>query len=108
MKKLLLASVAALSLLSATSAHADELGDALKPFWEWLRWIDTNWLGSVWHGGGATPERSWNGRWPKHTVVLEYEGGGVAHEHRNRWINLAASGSDVEIRGPCFSAPENR
>jgi hypothetical protein len=36
--------------------------------------------------------------------VIEFEPGGVIAEHVKRWQDLASSGADVEIRGPCFSA----
>jgi len=37
------------------------------------------------------------------TTVLYYEPGGRLDEHEKRWKELAESGDDVEIRGPCFS-----
>ena len=86
MKKVLLAGVATLSLLGATSARADgwdDLGESLKPLWTFLRLLETTWLGP------AVYERHpWNGVWPKHTTVLQFERGGVFDEHVN-WLTSA-------------------
>jgi hypothetical protein len=101
MKKVLLAAVVALSVLGAPPTHADgfeEFGKAMKAFFDLL---DTTWLGSVWRADMPPP---WNGRWPEHTVILDYEPGGIVGEHLRRWMKLASSGDDVEIRGPCYSA----
>jgi hypothetical protein len=42
--------------------------------------------------------------WPKHTTVLEFEPGGCIGEHEKRYLSLASSGADVEVRGLCYSA----
>ena len=76
------------------------LDDLDKPF-KWLKWTETNWLGTALVFNKPQP---WNGEWPKHTFVLEFEPGGIIGEHVKRWQGLAQSGADVEIRGPCFSA----
>jgi hypothetical protein len=36
--------------------------------------------------------------------VLYHEPGGIIQDHVKRFQTLAASGDDVEIRGPCVSA----
>jgi hypothetical protein len=80
--------------------------DFLKPFFDWLKWTETNWLGTVLQGGGKLAKydgREWNGEWPKHTTVLYYEPGGILHEHTKRWQDLAKSGDNVEIRDMCAS-----
>ena len=46
----------------------------------------------------------WNGVWPKSGVVIYRETGGVIKEYIERWQELARSGADVEILGPCYSA----
>src|SRR5262245_42146230 len=40
----------------------------------------------------------------KTKTVLYNEPGGIIQDHVKRWRALAASGDDVEIRGPCVSA----
>ena len=40
----------------------------------------------------------------KTKTVLYNEPGGIIQDHVKRWQALAASGDDVEIRGPCMSA----
>src|SRR5262249_20251997 len=161
MKKLFLSSIAALSVLSASAAHAREWqGNMPKPigklpsnppvvcvtpnwtsepcenrqlpahaedwrdflkFFDWLKWTETNWLGTVLQGGCKLAKydgHEWNGEWPKHTtvrppsnsftpippIILLRENGGIIVDHVKRWIELAASNKDVEIRGPCYSA----
>jgi len=43
--------------------------------------------------------------WPEvPPTVLFTEPGGILVDHVKRWIDLAASGQDVEIYGPCYSA----
>jgi hypothetical protein len=46
----------------------------------------------------------WNGVWPNSSMVLFFEPGGVIKEHIEHWQELARSGADVEILGPCYSA----
>ena len=41
---------------------------------------------------------------PKKGILLYDEPGGVIKKHIERWQELARSGSDVEILGPCYSA----
>src|SRR5262249_4033796 len=82
---------------------------------EALEMINRSWLAGVvdynpnnpngWHG-------VWNGVWPNlrrnninaNRSSLYFERGGVIKEHVERWQELAQSGADVEILGPCFSA----
>jgi len=99
MKKTLLAAIAALSVLSASAAHAteyqgnlpkpvqklpayppvvcvapnwatepcearNEARDMLQGLWDflkWLKWTETNWLGTI-----LVDYRPWDGTWPKH------------------------------------------
>jgi hypothetical protein len=97
MKKLIAAIVLAAMI---APAYADDW-DFLKPLWEFLRWAETNWLGTAleYDKPGA-----WNGVWPNSRMVFNFERGGVIKEHVERWQELARSGADVEILGPCFSA----
>ena len=76
----------------------EDVGKGLGEFFKWWRWTGTNWLGTV-----SVDYKPWNGVWPS-TIVLQYEPGGIIGEHMKRWRELAQSGDDVEIRGPCFSA----
>jgi hypothetical protein len=72
MTKLFLASVAALSVLSASAAAEPD------PKWEYVEKDQTFYLG-INHGG-------------------------LLNLYIERWKTVAASGDDVEIRGPCPSA----
>jgi hypothetical protein len=40
----------------------------------------------------------------KSAVVLQLDPGGNVFQYRDRWREIAQSGEDVEIRGPCLSA----
>ena len=74
-------------------------GPDWKALWDFLRLLDTSWV--------ATADKKvqpWTGGWPKHTTVLYLERGGILHEHIKRWLDLAKSGDDVEIRDQCASA----
>jgi hypothetical protein len=95
MQKLLLSSVAALSVLSAPAAHAQQKNmpkpaQAL-PSYPPVVCVTPNW----------TPE-SCARRLTK--TVLSNDPGGYLRAHRHRWRELAQSGSYVEIRGACMSA----
>jgi hypothetical protein len=50
------------------------------------------------------PLRAFARKIPRLTTVLYYEHGGDVLEHWNRFLKLAGSGDDVEIRGACVSA----
>ena len=43
----------------AGTAHADDLGDILKPLWDFFKWTETNWLGTI-----LVDYRPWDGAWP--------------------------------------------
>jgi hypothetical protein len=86
----------ALALLAATPASTSS-GESI---WEFIAWMDTNWLGTA---GRFDKPAPWNGKWSKPTV-LYLEQGGFIFEHMRRWRQLGQSDADVEIRGPCFSA----
>jgi hypothetical protein len=91
----------ALALVVATPGYAEaDLGTALKPLWDFLDMVDRTWLKSALYERPALSEYPWSR--PK--TVLYDEPGGILLEHVNRWIALARSGDDVEIRGPCTSA----
>jgi len=84
-----------------------------KALWDFFALLDRHWV-----TGAEKKSSSWNGVWPKHTtvrppsnsftpippIVLLRENGGIIVDHVKRWIELAASNKDVEIRGPCYSA----
>ena len=68
--------------------------------------LDRSWLGTVTRKFNPN---GWNGVWPNTRVedpsmVILFEPGGVIKEHVERWRELARSGADVEILGPCYSA----
>jgi len=76
----------------------------LKPLWEFLDMLDRSWLGTA--ARDFNPN-GWNGVWPtppKSSILIYLEPGGVIKEHIERWQELARSGADVEILGPCYSA----
>ena len=134
MKKLLLTSIAALSVLSASAAHTREWQGSMPkpvgklpayppvvcvaPDWavESCEDRSDNWLAAMTRAfrwlhliettwmGTVEGPRPWNGVWPKHTTVLYDEHGGILDKHIVRWKELAASGNNVEIRGYCSSA----
>jgi hypothetical protein len=81
-----------------------EVHDPLQGLWDflkWVKWTETNWLGTALVFDKPQP---WNGEWPRQTTKLYYEPGGILLEHEKRWKALAKSGDDVEIRGMCVSA----
>jgi hypothetical protein len=57
-----------------------------------------------WIMGGTKKVAHWNNKWPKRTVILYDEKGGLLNEHIKRWMDLRASNADVEIRAYCPSA----
>jgi hypothetical protein len=76
----------------------------LRPFYAflaWLKWTETNWLGTALRVEHPIP---WNGTWPRLTTVLYDESGGILQEHIKRFKALAASGNNVEVRSYCPSA----
>jgi hypothetical protein len=108
MKKVLLAVVTVLSVLSAAPVRADEKFPAeleferiLKPFSDWLNWLET----TTWFGFVLKDPLPWNGKWPERVIpaqvspdgsvspvpakVLEFEPGGILSEHVKRWQDLA-------------------
>ena len=90
--------------------------DFLKPLWEFFDMLNRSWLGTVLLPGNYDPNgwnpNGWNGVWPNvrrdsvwnNRTALYHERGGVIQEHVERWQELARSGADVEILGPCYSA----
>jgi hypothetical protein len=57
----------------AGTAHADDLGDILKPLWDFFKWTETNWLGTI-----LVDYRPWDGAWPTaHAGDVEPEVGGM-------------------------------
>jgi hypothetical protein len=91
--------------LMAGRALATEGGafPELKPLWEFLTMLNRSWLGTVLVPGNYDPN-GWNGVWPNSKMVIYHELGGVIKEHVERWQELARSGADVEILGPCYPA----
>jgi hypothetical protein len=76
---------------------------------DFLEMLDRSWFGTVDHyeGWDAGASHRWNGVWPnppKNSILIYHEPGGVIKEHIERWQELARSGADVEILGPCYSA----
>jgi len=63
--------------------------------------LDRSWLGTVIRNFNPN---GWNGVWPNGSIAIYSEPGGVIKEHIERWQELARSGADVEILGPCYSA----
>jgi hypothetical protein len=88
---------------SANTDAWEDLGASLGAFFAWLKWTETNWLGTALAADRPVP---WNGVWPRpiSTTVLQAEAGGGLSVHVRRWQELARSGDNVEVRGPCFSA----
>jgi len=88
-----------------SSAHTDAeedvgaaFGAALAAVFAWLKWIETNWLGTA-----LVNYRPWDGTWPRRTTIIYDENGGILDAHIMRWKELAASGNNVEVRGLCPS-----
>ena len=63
---------------------------------------DRSWIGTT--KNYDSDWNRWNGVWPNGNVAIYSEPGGVIKEHIERWQELARSGADVEILGPCYSA----
>jgi hypothetical protein len=72
-----------------------------KGLFEFLDMLNRSWLATAFANYDPS---GWNGVWPNSRMVLHFEPGGVIKEHIERWQELARSGADVEILGPCFSA----
>jgi len=96
----------ALALMTGRALAAEpHLLNWLPGLLEWLDMLDRSWLGTIKHYDA----KRWNGVWPNirvpdPSVVILFEPGGVIKEHIERWQELARSGADVEILGPCYSA----
>jgi hypothetical protein len=116
MKAAIIAGCVALSVLSASAAHATEYqGNLPKPVQKLPAYppvvcVATNWA-LEWCEDRQTPLPRPNPlrAFAKHTpaktkTVLYDEYGGVIQEHVRRFQTIAASGDDVEIRGVCNSA----
>jgi hypothetical protein len=100
MKKIIAAIVLAAMI---APAHADDVY-WLKALSEALDMLNRSWLGTAFRDYNPN---GWNGVWPKppkRGMVIYHEPGGVIKEHVDRWQELARSGADVEILGPCYSA----
>jgi hypothetical protein len=96
----------ALALMAGRALAAEPQMPDLKPLFEFLDMLDRSWLGTATRNFNPN---GWNGVWPNTRVedpsmVILFERGGVIKEHIERWQELARSGLDVEILGPCFSA----
>jgi len=98
----------ALALMADSALAAEpEVPDLnLKPLFDFLDMLDRSWLGTI---KNFNPN-AWNGVWPEPSkpsnpsMAIYFERGGVIKEHIERWHELARSGADVEILGPCYSA----
>jgi hypothetical protein len=98
----------ALALMAGPASAAEPQWN-LKPLFEFLEMLDRSWFGTIDHydGWDAGASHRWNGVWPnppKSSILIYLEPGGVIKEHIERWQELARSGADVEILGPCYSA----
>jgi hypothetical protein len=94
----------ALALMAGRALAAEPQWPDLKPLFEFLDMLDRSWLGTA--ARDFNPN-GWNGVWPnppKSSILIYLEPGGVIKEHIERWQELARSGADVEILGPCYSA----
>jgi hypothetical protein len=96
----------ALALMAGRALAAEPQWPDLKPFWEFLDMLDRSWLGTA---VVNYDPNGWNGVWPEppkpdNRMAIYFEPGGVIKEHIERWQELARSGADIEILGPCFSA----
>jgi hypothetical protein len=74
---------------------------ALNELFGFLERIKTTWLMTAFQ---SDQPGTWSGAWPAQRLVLRRGPGGVIAEHVKRFEELARSGDDVEVRGPCFSA----
>jgi hypothetical protein len=94
-----------LALCAGTWVHAAEQvgkdSNGIAQFFKILMLLQDSWFSTADSFGKP---RAWNGAWPQPRTVLYFEPGGVLHEHMQRWRELVQTGSDVEVRGPCFSA----
>jgi hypothetical protein len=96
----------ALALMAGRALAAESLMPDFKSLFEFLDMLDRSWLGTATRNFNPN---GWNGVWPNTRVedpsmVILFEPGGVVKEHVERWRELARSGADVEILGPCYSA----
>jgi hypothetical protein len=104
---LLIASLIALALMTGRVLAVEPQTPAyfdLKPLFDFLEMLDRSWWGTIKHYDA----KRWNGVWPNppkpRGMLIYHEPGGVIKEHVERWQELARSGADVEILGPCYSA----
>jgi hypothetical protein len=106
----------ALALMAGRALAAEPEWPDLKPLWDFFDMLDRSWVGMTLKNYDPN---GWNGVWPKggtvwpknetksetkSGMVIYREPGGVIKEHIERWQELARSGTDVEILGPCYSA----
>ena len=115
MNKLLLTGIATLSLLAASAAHAIEYQGNLPksvqklPVYPPVVCVEPNWMVEPCESRQTplpqpNPLRAFARIPPRIKTVLYDEQGGMIAEHWQRWLKLAGSGDDVEIRGACVSA----
>jgi hypothetical protein len=82
----------------------------LKPLFDFFDMLDRSWVGTVTRNfnpngwNGVWPDPLWPDPPPTRGILVYHEPGGVIKEHIERWRELARSGADVEILGPCYSA----
>jgi hypothetical protein len=101
----------ALALMAGRALAAEPFfPPEMKPFWEFLEMLSpifrhVSWLSMTLEKYDPKPS-PWNGVWPEppNRMTIQFEPGGVIKEHIERWQELARSGADVEILGPCYSA----
>jgi hypothetical protein len=114
MRKLLLAGTATLLLLAEAAAQQGNLPKPVQklPAYPPVICVATNWAFESCEDRQTplpqpNPLRAF-GRAiespPRLKTVLYDEPGGMIAEHWQRWMKLAGSGDDVEIRGACVSA----
>jgi hypothetical protein len=99
----LMAPAIALALMAGRVLAEEPQWPDLKPLFDFLDMLDRSWLGTALKNYDHDP-KSWNGVWPNSSMVFYSEPGGVIKEHVERWQELARSGADIEILGPCYSA----
>ena len=97
----------ALALMAGRALAAESEPEILEGFGELMRSLDT--LSRSWAAHVDYDPNGWNGVWPtspfeRGGILIYHDPGGVIKEHVERWQELARSGADVEILGPCYSA----
>jgi hypothetical protein len=110
MKNLIAAIVLAAMTIPAYADDRGPFGFDFGPLLDFFNLLDRSWLGTV--DDTRYKPNAWNGVWPNlsrdsvwnNRTALYHERGGVIQEHVERWRELARSGADVEILGPCYSA----